>query len=1146
LLDGRLHIESLQVERLYYSGANDPAAPPPALPASLALPVPLQIEHLHIARATIARAAMPAMSLEAIDGKFRYVGGNYQAELSSRIEVALPDASASGQLNAHIQLADRAPYALSGNISADGKATLLGGQAPASASASKGISARFDLQGALAKLGLTTSIKVDQASLNGQIWLQPFATYPLTSVALDVEGLDLGALRATLPHTRIDGKLALQDSSGTPHGHVSLRESLTKPAATLESDFSLRDGVLQIASADFSRATAQVHFSGDYGLAGSQAFSAQAQFRQFRLQDLGQFANAPALTLNGQFKTAGARLPALSADLEFTLKDSLLAGLRMQGDGRLKLRADHLEIPHLQLTAGANQLQAEGELAESGGALSFALTAPRLDQFGFGLGGALDVHGEAHGSFSSPKVALSWNAAKLRGPHELALEQSKGTADLTLAFKTPLPLRELKAAATLQGGRYGAMRLANLQAKGEFGAAASARLALDMRADGLITPQLRADKLVINADGSNAAHQISATLAEAGRDQRWAIELAGAWLHSATDWRWNGAVKSFSATGALAATLDAAAPLAFTRNTVSLNQFRLHTSLGLMQVEQFARTADGLHTHGQLQGFNLAALLQLNHVNPSIQTDLLLDGAWQLDQNVQAHEGLRGAARLQRRSGDVTIQSGVPVTLGLQTLEAALALDNGKPTLHLVADGRQLGHIAFDASAQGDSQATLSTDTPFSGRATLAIPSLTWLGPLLSPAILTEGRLNGDLSLAGSIAHPLLRGTLSGRDLRVFAGGSGVDLSSGELDASVDGETLQLQRLMFRSATGQVSAQGTIHPGTDQPAAHIDVKAEHFQVLNRSDRKLTLSGQTAIDWRAGRAIVNGTLTADEGSFDIGREGTPALSDDVVIVGAEKKSGRALPLAVDLELGLGKGVTIEGRGLQASVTGQLHMAGEVGGALRAQGTVQVSQGSYTAYGRKLAIEKGVLRFNGPPDNPALDIVAMQRQQEVAAGVALRGTVQSPRVILVSEPNVSEADKLAWLVLGHSLDSAAGGDLNILQDAAGALLSGGAVGGVQSRIASAFGLDEFKIANSSNAGLLGSFAGSSAASSQENLQQRIVTIGKRVSDRLYVSFRQSIQATGSVLLLTYTLSPRLTVEVETGTSSAISLLFNLAFD
>jgi translocation and assembly module TamB len=148
--------------------------------------------------------------------------------------------------------------------------------------------------------------------------------------------------------------------------------------------------------------------------------------------------------------------------------------------------------------------------------------------------------------------------------------------------------------------------------------------------------------------------------------------------------------------------------------------------------------------------------------------------------------------------------------------------------------------------------------------------------------------------------------------------------------------------------------------------------------------------------------------------------------------------------------------------------------------------------------------------------------------------------------VSEPNVSEADKLAWLVLGHSLDSAAGGDLNILQDAAGALLSGGAVGGVQSRIASAFGLDEFKIANSSNAGLLGSFAGSSAASSQENLQQRIVTIGKRVSDRLYVSFRQSIQATGSVLLLTYTLSPRLTVEVETGTSSAISLLFNLAFD
>jgi translocation and assembly module TamB len=177
-----------------------------------------------------------------------------------------------------------------------------------------------------------------------------------------------------------------------------------------------------------------------------------------------------------------------------------------------------------------------------------------------------------------------------------------------------------------------------------------------------------------------------------------------------------------------------------------------------------------------------------------------------------------------------------------------------------------------------------------------------------------------------------------------------------------------------------------------------------------------------------------------------------------------------------------------------------------------------------------IEHGVLRFNGPIDNPALDILAMRRGQQVEAGVAVLGTALSPRVTLVSEPPVSEAEKLSWLVLGHGLEASGEGDLGKLQSAAGALLSQGATAGVESQIARVFGLDQFSL----------------GSTQQDGLEQRIVTLGKQISSRLYVSIEQGLQTASSVLHMRYALSSKLTLEAEAGTRSALSLFYNISFD
>ena len=75
------------------------------------------------------------------------------------------------------------------------------------------------------------------------------------------------------------------------------------------------------------------------------------------------------------------------------------------------------------------------------------------------------------------------------------------------------------------------------------------------------------------------------------------------------------------------------------------------------------------------------------------------------------------------------------------------------------------------------------------------------------------------------------------------------------------------------------------------------------------------------------------------------------------------------------------------------------------------------GTYYAFGQKLVIDRGRLIFDGPLDNPGLDIVALRKNLAVEAGVAVSGTVKVPIIQLTSNPPVPDNEKLSWLVLGH---------------------------------------------------------------------------------------------------------------------------------
>jgi translocation and assembly module TamB len=221
--------------------------------------------------------------------------------------------------------------------------------------------------------------------------------------------------------------------------------------------------------------------------------------------------------------------------------------------------------------------------------------------------------------------------------------------------------------------------------------------------------------------------------------------------------------------------------------------------------------------------------------------------------------------------------------------------------------------------------------------------------------------------------------------------------------------------------------------------------------------------------------------------------------------------------------------VRAQGLEGKLTGRINLTTSKEGELRAYGKLQTLNATFFAYGQRLQVDPGVLIFDGPIDNPALQVTAWRRNQAVEAGVQLSGTVRAPRVQIVSQPQVSEGERLSWLVLGRAPTDANKADLGLLQAAAGALLARGNSMPLDRRIAQSFGLDEV------------SFRGTG------ELQDRVLAFGKRLSDKLYISYEQGLGTVASNLVkIDYSLSRRWSLRAETGTSSGGGLFYRFSWD
>ncbi|MBX3619264.1 MAG: translocation/assembly module TamB domain-containing protein [Rhizobacter sp.] len=486
----------------------------------------------------------------------------------------------------------------------------------------------------------------------------------------------------------------------------------------------------------------------------------------------------------------------------------------------------------------------------------------------------------------------------------------------------------------------------------------------------------------------------------------------------------------------------------------------------------------------------------------------------------------------ERIAGDLTVteESGTQA-LGLTDLRVGLDAHDGVWNFTAGLAGHQLGVLGGALVVRTSPQAAWpAADAPVQGVLEAQVANLGTWGPWVPAGWRLDGRLNISATLGGRFNAREYTGKMVGSGIGVRNMVEGINVTDGQVDISLQGDTARINTFSARGGNGLLRVEGDARLD-DTWHSRLKVMADKFQLLGRVDLRVVASGEANVAIDGDMVKSDGRFTVDEGLIDFTRLSSPSLSDDVIVTGRsndprDATAGTPAPsgnrIALDLLVNLGDNLRMRGLGIDTKLHGELHVS-RPGGKWALAGTVNAVDGTFANYGQKLVIDRGVIVFNGAPSDMRLDIQATRPNLDVRVGVAVTGPLQNLRVKLFSEPDMTNNEKLSWLLLGRASDGLGKTDTALVQRAAFALLAGEGDGG-PGAITKAFGIDDV--------GLRQNDSGDS--------RETVVSVGKQLSKRVYVAYEQNLATSTGSFQVTYRIAQRFVMRLQSGLDRSIDLI------
>ncbi|HXE39060.1 MAG TPA: translocation/assembly module TamB domain-containing protein [Azonexus sp.] len=1119
LLGGRLEVGDLRIARLHISSSPD--RPPAQAPTDLRLPLAVAVHSFVV-------------------GQLKYGSALVTGEISGQL---ISDGQVHHLNDFRARLAE---------LSLTGQATL-GGNAPLPLAASLEVTGQLEerpLAVTLAAAGPLERIALSATAQQGiagraDVLLTPFAPASFASARIALDDIDPAAWHAGAPAARLALRAELNPQGAGVAGHFSLSNAQPGPLDRQRLPLASLSGRLDW-SAESARLTAlRATLAGNGELAGDgrwQNGTLLLDLSARRLDAARLVSTLRPIRLDG---TLSASLDAQRQTLKLDLKDPQFA---------LRAEAGHaaglVTLPRLEITAGNARLSGKGELSlakamafSAEGELSrfdpsrFAKVPAAQINARFKSRGQLTPRPVIDGEFSLQdsqlagqplaghgQLRIDWpripraDIALNAGPNRLTAQGAFGDPGDTLAIDldamqlAPYGLeggisgqlrlsggtRQARLAAELQAAKLGWPghgRLSDLTLKAELGGAAASPLRIDLAIGQLATPEqpALAKGLRVEGEGSNQAHRLRAS-------------------------------------GEL------------------IDQTRLNLAAeGGIDPQAAAPQWHGRLLEARLKGPDEARNFRLTAPAPlSLGT-----AAWSFGPAQLAGEPLDWQATLQAAADP-------------QHMQASLS-----------ARGMRVGQVDGELSAAMQGAWSMDRLAPWQGQLQMAIADLGWLAELIGDGWQSAGRFNGELKLTGTPTRPVSSGRFRGEQLVLRRPEQGLDLTRGELAIDLDNNLLRVRQLSFDSVLqpmprplrlagrqeiagltqrpGRLEISGEMQIDSAWGADHafLDFKLDRLGAWQLPDQWVAVSGSGRLSWQGGTLGAKGQLAADAGYWQLAPAGAPQLSDDVFVKrpGSAKASPSLRPkLDLDISTDLGRNFLFNGAGLSSRLSGDLRLRASGRDLPRATGSIRARDGRFDAYGQQLSIERGILTFQGLPDNPALDVRAVRKGLAVEPGVQIGGTVHKPQVKLISDPELPDTEKLAWLVLGHGSENMSSGDAAILFSAAGGLL-GNDSGNLVQQLKKTFGVDEFGVRQGDIGGSGGRQPGSRVAGSNFDSSaatgNQIMSVGKRLGANTLLSYEQSLGRAESVVKLTVNLTRQISLIGRAGSDNALDVFYTLAF-
>ncbi len=674
----------------------------------------------------------------------------------------------------------------------------------------------------------------------------------------------------------------------------------------------------------------------------------------------------------------------LEASFHLPQLQGTLRNLPLTGKGEALLKGKQLQIPQLSVTSAGSTLRINGQSAETVD-LSLQIDSNNLAELWPKARGKLHAQGRLTGSLAEPKIDF-----KLTGTN--VGQGLDGVGKLTL---------ETKGALSKNGQLDATLKAEQLQ----FG-----------------TTSLDLSRL--HFQGSMNEHTL--TVESQATDFSAGFLLQGKIINKS----WQGLLRQMHFNSHQFGAWQQRQPTPFSLSTIAAEMKPLCLSTPSSGSICLNGSWSDASNNWQLQGKVSELPLEFlkNTLNKPWPIEGQLDGTLDLaGKKSQIVDG-----KLRGDSTGMTLH--VPLTDGAEqvvkwkknTLQVDFAKNHLQVTMDSELTDKSTLHMDLGMTNLQLPKADL-LHTPLKGAVQLHIEDLSHLASFTEQMVQLSGALQGQFTLKGTPAEPIINGQLELTKGQAEIPSLGITLSPLSVALKGDTDRLQLQATAH-SGSGYLHAESSLNIAqSDFSTNTIILTGEAFQAAHLPGLDLDLSPELKVIVGKKQIDIRGTVTIPKARIkSIDFNDAIDTSSDMIVIDDEQEMSSptaGLPLFTDVTIIAGDDVQIDAYGLKGILSGKLQVRGQPDRVQVGNGTLTVHKGTFTMYGKRLKIDLGRLLFTGGPlTNPGIELRSESKSEKVTTGVIVEGFLKHPEISFYSSPPMEQSA----IVLNLLENTAIGGE------------------------------------------------------------------------------------------------------------------------